>query len=292
MSVYRSRRRVTLSHAGALEQIRSILTLGEEEAVRGTRDRDPEEVVKIPEICHGELGVKKLGDATKEPGRRGCQNDVVDVEQQVGDVGALFVNKEGRVGGRRSEARPLDEAGEALVPCSGRLLEPIQGLLQETDVVGSGWVDEAGRLLTVDRLVQMAVKKGVLHVQLMDRPGARSGDAEDDPDGGRFDNRAERLVVVDAVPLRKTTNDPPGLMASQRAVSTILVLKDPLAGDDVGTRRARNETPGAIVNERLVFFSHRRAPIRIGERGAGVAWQRRRQAGGCRSEAVPLHGRR
>ena len=86
-------------------------------------------------------------------------------------------------------------------------------------MVGSGWVDEAGWLLTVDRLVQMAVKKGVLHVQLMDRPGARSGDAEDDPDGGRFDNRAERLVVVDAVPLRKTTNDPPGLMASQGAVS-------------------------------------------------------------------------
>jgi hypothetical protein len=47
-------------------------------------------------------------------------------------------------------------------------------------------------------------------------------------------------------------------------------------------RRARNETPGAIVNERLVFFSHRRAPIRIGERGASVAWQWRRQAGGCR----------
>jgi len=80
MSVYRGRRRVTLSHAGALEQIRSILMLGEEEAVRGTRDRDPEEVVKIPEICHRELGVKKLGDATKEPGRRGCQDDVVDVE--------------------------------------------------------------------------------------------------------------------------------------------------------------------------------------------------------------------
>ena len=92
------------------------------------------------------------------------------------------------------------------MPCSGRLLEPIQGLLQETDVVRSGWVDEAGRLLTVDRLVQMAVKKGVLHVQLMDRPGARSGDAEDDPDGGRFDNRAEGLVVVDALALGEASD--------------------------------------------------------------------------------------
>jgi hypothetical protein len=85
---------VTLSHASTLEHICSILTLGEEEAVGGTRDRDPEEMMKIPKICHGELGVQKLGDATKKPSRRGCQNDVVDVEQQVGDVGALFVDRE------------------------------------------------------------------------------------------------------------------------------------------------------------------------------------------------------
>jgi len=138
----------------------------------------------------------------------------------------------------------------------------------------------------------MAVKKGVLHVQLMYRPGARGGDAEDDPDGGRFDNRTERLVVVDAVPLREATNNPSGFMTSQRAVSIILVLEDPLAGDDVGTRRSRNKTPGAIVHERLVFFGHGRAPIRIGERGARVARQRRSQTGGRRGEAIPLHGRR
>jgi hypothetical protein len=62
---------VTLSHAGALEKVRSILTLGEKEVVLATRDRDPKD---------GELGVKKLGEATKKLGRRGCQDDVVDVE--------------------------------------------------------------------------------------------------------------------------------------------------------------------------------------------------------------------
>ena len=81
-------------------------------------------------------------------------------------------------------------------------------------MIGGGRVDEAGRLLTVDGLIQVVVEKGVLHVQLMDRPGARSGDAEDDSDGRRLDNRAERLVVVDVVPLGEPTNDPLGFMAS------------------------------------------------------------------------------
>ena len=149
--------------------------------------------MEIPEICHGELGVKKLGEASKKRGRRGCQDGVVDVEEQVGNISTHFVNKEGRVGGRSCEATPPDEAGEPLVPRPGRLLESVQGLLQETDVVGSRRVDEARRLLNVDRLVQMAVKKGVLHIQLMYRPGTRGDDAD------RLDNRTERLVVVDVV---------------------------------------------------------------------------------------------
>jgi hypothetical protein len=61
---------VTLSHAGALEQVHSVLTLRQEEAISRTRDRDPEEVMKIPEICHGELRVKKLGEASMKRGRR------------------------------------------------------------------------------------------------------------------------------------------------------------------------------------------------------------------------------
>jgi hypothetical protein len=119
---------MTLRHAGTLEQIHSILALRQKEAVSRTRDRDPEKVMKIPEICHSELGVKELGDAMEKQGRRGCQNDVVDIEQQVGDVSTRFVNKEGRVRGRSSKAGPLNEAGEPLVPCPGRLLESVQGL--------------------------------------------------------------------------------------------------------------------------------------------------------------------
>ena len=107
-------------------------------------------------------------------------------------------------------------------------------------MVGGSRVDEAVRLLAVDRLVQMAVKKGVLHVQLMDRPGARSGDAEDDPDGGRFDNRAERLVVVDAVLLGEAADDLACLVASESAIGVVLLLEDPLARYDVGTRRTWN----------------------------------------------------
>ena len=61
----------------------------------------------------------------------------------------------------------------------------------------------------------MAVKKHVLHVQLVDRLGARSGDAEDDPYRRWFDKRTEGLVVVDAVALGEASDHPAHLVPGE-----------------------------------------------------------------------------
>ena len=57
---------MTLGHAGALEEIQGVLALRQEESVRRTRDGDPEEVVEVAKISHGELRVQTLGDALQE----------------------------------------------------------------------------------------------------------------------------------------------------------------------------------------------------------------------------------
>ena len=62
-------------------------------------------------------------------------------------------------------------------------------------MIWSSGVNEAGRLLVVDSLSEMAVEKRVLHVQLVDRPGTRSGDAEDGPYCRWFDNQTIGLKV-------------------------------------------------------------------------------------------------
>lgn len=54
-------------------------------------------MMEITKIRHGKLGVKSLSDALQELQRGGSQDDVVDVQKQVGNVVTLFVNKEGCV---------------------------------------------------------------------------------------------------------------------------------------------------------------------------------------------------
>jgi hypothetical protein len=137
-------------------------------------------------------------------------------------------------------------------------------------------VDESWRLLAVDGLLEVAVKKGVLHVQLVNGPGAGRGDAEYGPNGGRFDNRAEGLVVVDALALGEAANNPASLVAGKGPIGMKLVPEDPLPRHDVGSRGPRNELPGVVVDEGLVLIHHRGTPVGVGQRTAVVRRNRRR----------------
>jgi len=114
-------------------------------------------------------------------------------------------------------------------------------------------VDEAERLLTVDGLLQVAVKKRILHVKLMNGPAAGGGDAEDDTNGGRFDNRTKRLVVVDAMALSETADHPAGLVTGEAAVGVEFMLINPLAHHNVGTWRSGYKAPCAVIAQGLVL---------------------------------------
>jgi hypothetical protein len=79
-------------------------------------------------------------------------------------------------------------------------------------------IDETRWLLTVDSLVELTVEEGVLHVQLVNRPGSGSGNAENSPDGRRFDHRTKHLTVVDAVLLGEAANNLARLVTSESPV--------------------------------------------------------------------------
>ena len=101
-------------------------------------------------------------------------------------------------------------------------------------MVRASGVNKASWLLTKDHLIKMPMKKGVLDVELANLLVGGEGDREDDPDGSRFNHRAEGLIEVDAVFLRESAQHPSSFVAIEGAIRLELVTKDPFAGDDVG----------------------------------------------------------
>ena len=120
--------------------------------------------MECAQVSHGKLRVEAPNELLKKCRRGRSKDDVVDVEEQVGDTGPVFVDKEGGVGGRGDEAELANACRKTLVPGSGSLLQAVEGALQQTHMVRKDMIDEAWGLLAVDGLLQMSMEKNILDV--------------------------------------------------------------------------------------------------------------------------------
>lgn len=59
------------------------------------------------------------------------------------------------------------------------------------------------------------------------------------------------LVIIDAMLLRESVNNPMSLVTSKGSIGTELVLEDPFARHDVGVAGSRDETPCPVVDQSL-----------------------------------------
>jgi hypothetical protein len=78
--VDRSGRGGAIKHPNVLKNIASVLVL-------------MEEVVERAEVLDGELSAKTISELSKKSITTGCQNDVVNIEQQIGRIIALSIEK-------------------------------------------------------------------------------------------------------------------------------------------------------------------------------------------------------
>jgi hypothetical protein len=78
------------------------------------------------------------------------------------------------------------------------------------------------------------MEEGVLHIELLNQPFTGGSNGEHRADGGRLQNWAKSLVLVNPGALRETLEDPASLVMIKRPIGEELVHEDPLASDDVG----------------------------------------------------------
>ena len=112
------------------------------------------------------------------------------------------------------------------------------------------------------------MEESILDVQLMNRPRTGQSQSENNSDSGRFDNRAESLIVVDAGPLSESPKNPTSLVMIKRAISQKFTAKDPFTSDEVDAVRSRDQVSGAIGLECIKLGLHRCPPKWISQGGA------------------------
>jgi hypothetical protein len=167
----------------------------------------------VPEVAHGELTVEGVDDVAESGGGARGENYVVNIEEKVGGGCGGTEDEEGVVAFRGDKTNGVKEVGEAEKPSAGRLFETVKGFFEATNVVGVGGVEETRRLGAVDGLSELTVEEGIFDIKLMNGPLFGSGNAEDDANGGWFDNGTEGFTVIHTSLLSEATQYPSSLVA-------------------------------------------------------------------------------
>lgn len=169
----------------------------------------------------------------------------------------------------------MDEVGEPSVPCARRLFEPVEALGELAHVVSTVRHHESSWLPSIDVLVDDAMEKGIVDVELVHRPAATRRKGEDGADGRGLDDRAVGFTVVDAGSLCETSDNPSRLVPVEGPIFFVLVAKDPLAADDIGAVWLGNEVPCLITNEGIKFGLHRSTPVGVAQSSMNCLGNRR-----------------
>jgi hypothetical protein len=109
------------------------------------------------------------------------------------------------------------------------LLEAIERMAETTNMAIRNRV--ARRWVHIDLLMQLTVKKSVLHIKLRDNPRTNRGHRNKRMNGGSVSNRSKSLLVVTTVLLLKTTSNKTRFKALNRTIRVSLDLVEPLARD-------------------------------------------------------------
>jgi hypothetical protein len=75
---------VTITHAGARENIQEILFLGKVETSWCASDRDTKKMMERTEVFHSKFMAKGSSDGGKKGLRGGGENNVIDIEKEIG----------------------------------------------------------------------------------------------------------------------------------------------------------------------------------------------------------------
>ena len=103
-----------------------VALLVQEEPIWPSNHLNAKEVMQGTQVLQVKLIAKTSSKPLEKRDSGSRQDDVVDVEQQVGRVNPVMVHEEGRVGAGRCKSERLQEGGDALVPGSRCLLQPVE----------------------------------------------------------------------------------------------------------------------------------------------------------------------
>jgi hypothetical protein len=154
---------IAIVHASSINEPESILTLGEVESRVGACE-NVEEGIKRAKVTHIKLLTKSRGDFLKKSIGGSGKNNIVDIQNKVGDVGGGMKNKQKGFPFCRDKTVGSNKSGEASKPDTRGLFRPIERFAEKTNMFSRRSIFKTFGLLEVDNLKEKTMEGGVLNI--------------------------------------------------------------------------------------------------------------------------------
>lgn len=107
------------------------------------------------------------------------------------------------------------------------------------------------------------MKKGIVDVQLMNRPAIRHGKMQHNMDSGGLDHWTKSILKIDARALMKALGDQTGLVLVNSAIGVPFDTKHLFTTNKIVNRLRWNKLPSSIANESITLSRHGSSPKRV-----------------------------
>jgi hypothetical protein len=111
--------------------------------------RDPQKLVKRDEVLHVEFLLEGKYGVLNERCARCSEHNVINIKQQVYHIGTVAEDEQGGVGLGINKNQSEDVGDKLAVPSPGRLLQPVEGLVEAGDPIRLCGINKPHRLAAV-----------------------------------------------------------------------------------------------------------------------------------------------
>jgi hypothetical protein len=173
-------------------------------------------------------------------------------------------------GGKTSSC---DHRGKMLKPSPRSLLKAIKGA---TKVTNHALRDRILKWWThVNILMQLTIKKGILHIKLRDGPSPNRSHDKKTVNSSHMSNRSKSLIIISTMLLLKTTSNKTSLISLKRTIRASLNLIYPLTSDRTNTWGTRHKIPRVSPLKGSNLLSHQVLQFQMKNSIAIISWLRK-----------------
>jgi hypothetical protein len=156
-----------VGHVKPLEHILYILGLTQESLFLHLLDLKPNEELQFTHHRH----LKSLGhDLTKLFTKfitSRTKDNIININLEYKYILSISLNEESRIGFAYLKTILEKKFLKAFIPCSRRLLKPVERLMELVHMVGEVWVFKARWLLNIYFFLERSIQEGTLDIHLM-----------------------------------------------------------------------------------------------------------------------------